>query len=529
MRFPDQKTERISLDGTPNKRLFGSIMADYELKNSITELIDNSFDIWLRSDRQIDLEVSVRLDVDRQLVAIADNAGGVSEGDLQLLITPGGSSNDPDAETIGVFGVGSKRAAVAIAERIEIRTRRGDGRSFQIDITPSWLESPDWSIPAYEIPSIPVGRTVLEFSHLRRQITDNDIEEIRKHLGETYGLLLKLGRAKIKVNNIDILPVTFDNWCYPPNYEPKISWFEVQPDQDRASVVVGVEGGLIGDRDAPATNYGVYVYCNRRLIVKELRTRDVGYDVSTEAGRPHPDASLCRVIVQFEGPAILMPWNSSKTGVISSNPAFQLASPTIVQLCTYFSKISRATKGTWENTVFPHTEGAVVEIEPEMAGSHRRMILPPLPRVRRAAGEKLRERNEQVIQSAPYVVGLIEAIAGADIIMRQRLHTKGRIALVLLDSTFEIAIKEYLVHKRDLFNVRAVNNVLGNRTDCIKLLRSHVELPEYIFSRAEHYYEERNKLTHERATLQVTDPDIELYREAVTDLLTRLYSVIWPG
>jgi hypothetical protein len=59
----------------------------------------------------------------------------------------------------------------------------------------------------------------------------------------------------------------------------------------------------------------VYVYCNHRLVVKELRSREVGYFVTSEAGVPHPDASLCRVSVRLQGPARLMPWNSTKSRI----------------------------------------------------------------------------------------------------------------------------------------------------------------------------------------------------------------------
>jgi hypothetical protein len=62
------------------------------------------------------------------------------------------------------------------------------------------------------------------------------------------------------------------------------------------TVDVRMTAGLIRDQDPELENYGVYFSCNRRLIVKELRVRDVGYFVPGEAGVPHPDASLCRVL-----------------------------------------------------------------------------------------------------------------------------------------------------------------------------------------------------------------------------------------
>jgi HSP90 family molecular chaperone len=69
------------------------------------------------------LSVAITLDAERQLIAVEDNAGGVKQEELRLLIAPGGSRNDPDAELIGIFGVGGKRASIALGEHVEIRTR----------------------------------------------------------------------------------------------------------------------------------------------------------------------------------------------------------------------------------------------------------------------------------------------------------------------------------------------------------------------------------------------------------------------
>ncbi len=526
MRSVDRKTEIAPLDGTPDKKLFWSIMNDYDFKTAITELVDNCFDIWIREGRLNDLAIYVDVDIDRQLVRIKDNAAGVNHAELHNLITPGGSANDPYSETIGVFGVGSKRAAIAIAEYITIQTRYREERSYQIDISPEWLESPTWELAAYQVPDLAASSTFIEFSHLRRTVSQSDVDELRVHLAETYGLLLNKGRSCIFLQGLSIDAITFDHWSYPPEYPPQETLFSVQPEEGR-DVLVEVKAGLISDRDPVKENYGVYVYCNDRLVVKELRTRDVGYNITAEAGRPHPDASLCRVIVHFAGPARLMPWNSSKSNIVPGHPTFRLAAPTIVHLCAYFSRLSRALKNQWDTDVYPYQEGTAVEIPPEEATFPQHIILPPIPRQRSTQVEKLKEQNERQIGLAPYLVGLLEAVAMVDVISRQRLETGNRLALILLDTTFEIAIKEYLVHKRDMFSRQKVDNILGNRTDSIDYLRSKIVLDDDIFRLAEHYYEQRNKLVHERATLQVSDRDIEIYRSVVQRLLTSLYYAIW--
>ena len=108
-----RKTEIEPINGTPVKRMFWSIISDYDLRTGICELVDNALDLWMASGQSRKLQVNISLDVDRQLISIKDTAGGVDEKDLWVLVAPGGSKNDPNAGIIGIFGVGSKRASVA--------------------------------------------------------------------------------------------------------------------------------------------------------------------------------------------------------------------------------------------------------------------------------------------------------------------------------------------------------------------------------------------------------------------------------
>jgi len=123
--------------------MFWSIISDYDLRTGLCELIDNALDSWVVGGEKTRLTIDVGLDPARQLISVTDNAGGVKQSDLRLLIAPGGSLNDPNAEIIGIFGVGGKRAGIALGERVQIRSRFKNEDSFEIDISKEWLETPD--------------------------------------------------------------------------------------------------------------------------------------------------------------------------------------------------------------------------------------------------------------------------------------------------------------------------------------------------------------------------------------------------
>src|SRR5437899_858187 len=117
------KVEVDRLDATPSKRLFLSIIADYDLNRAVCELVDNAIDVWVRGGRTGRVRVAIELDVRQQTIMVEDDAGGVPKADLRFVVGPGETGTRPTDETIGIFGVGSKRAVVALSQDVRITTR----------------------------------------------------------------------------------------------------------------------------------------------------------------------------------------------------------------------------------------------------------------------------------------------------------------------------------------------------------------------------------------------------------------------
>jgi len=293
------------------------------------------------------------------------------------------------------------------------------------------------------------------------------------------------------------------------------------------TVQVEITAGLILDRDPVRENYGVYVYCNDRLITKEVRSRDVGYFVTSEAGVPHPDASLCRAIVKIRGGAKLMPWNSSKSDVNFEHPVFLAIRSALIQLVSHFSSLSRRLKNDWDGQVFRYHDGVVLAMDPVEIRPGNKLVLPPLPRVNKKYIEILKAYNKAHLRDEPWTLGLVEAMAAVDVISRQNLETKNRIALILLDSNFEIALKEFIVHRPDLFppNKIKIPDLFARRQLVISEVTKHIAIDARLLAKANHYYELRNKLIHERATVNVGDSDITNYRKTIERVLAILFKL----
>jgi hypothetical protein len=215
------KRDAGTIDATPSKRIYSSIIADYSLNTGICELVDNSIDQWTKCGRTQPLKVSLRIDADQQSIRVEDNAGGVAYDDLALLVTPGATSGTGSEEQIGVFGVGSKRAVVALGQQVRILTRVPRKKTHLVEYDDVWLEEDDWRLTVFEVTDILPGSTVVDISKLRAKIDARDVTALREHLGATYALLLGPGRVTLSLNDEPIEPRVFDNWAFPPEYSPR--------------------------------------------------------------------------------------------------------------------------------------------------------------------------------------------------------------------------------------------------------------------------------------------------------------------
>lgn len=514
----------ISIDATPQKRLFLSIIADYDLKTAICELVDNSLDHWLDRGRQAELHIDVSLNVDRQSIVVRDNAGGVSREELQLLVAPGASREKIQTGLIGNFGVGGKRAGIALGERVEIQTRNGLAESLEFEITDKWLRRDDWFVDVHPCEELPESSTTVRITQLRQGFDQTHTSDLLRHLAETYANFIG-NQCRIRLNGIELDAVKFNNWAYPKEYGPVKGEFSFSPDEND-SVFVRITGGLILDRDPEEENYGVYFYFNERLILAHEKTHHVGF-LRGHAGVPHPDASLCRVIVEISGLPSLMPWTSSKSGINWSHPVFLEIRERVFSMATRYSKISRRLKDDRENSVFAHTDGAISSMDLKGGGSVKRIVELPVPRGRaKKYSDRILEENEAIFRKQPWTRGLVEAFGFADIAFRRRASTKNRIALIILDSTLEISLKEYLVHQeKEYYSDAKIAELFKSRDKVLKEIEKHAPQTKSDLEMSRHYANLRNKLIHERATVDILDQDVEVYREAIKRVLIELHGV----
>jgi hypothetical protein len=153
----------------PTKAFFVTmIIRDITLEDCILDLIDNSVDGAWRSEGSRPVGLEDRTDLSKYSISIAafpdrfsvqDNCGGMTLDDaLDHAFSFGRRTSDQhDDYSIGVYGIGMKRAIFKLGAEIRIRStydeNNGNRQSFAIPINvPEWMnnDDPPWDFDITE-------------------------------------------------------------------------------------------------------------------------------------------------------------------------------------------------------------------------------------------------------------------------------------------------------------------------------------------------------------------------------------------
>lgn len=512
------------LDAVPSKRLFLSIIADYDLNKSVCELVDNGFDVWTRSGRSAPITIDVILDKDEQSIRVDDNAGGLPRSELSYIVGPGQSGSADTDTTIGIFGVGTKRAVVALAKDVRVRTRHGKGDTFQIEFDDAWLSDEDWRLPLYQVEPIAAGGTQVELQKLRVVLTDEAEEQLRRHLGATYGRFISHPGVTLRLNGTPIVARFFDQWSYPPTYGPRRYRGKMQTPAGRF-VDIEVMAGLSNESSPASGEYGVYFYCNDRLVAPAMKSFEVGF-TKGQAGLPHPKISLTKVIVSMTGDAAEMPWNSSKSDISTKHHTFMALHDWLVDVVKHYASVSRIWMGEWPEKVFAHADGEITDIEIGDFLTAKKSFLPDPPKSRPRYGARVAAANAGVAEAKPYVVGLFEGVVAATAIAKQPLAQKNWLAFAVLDLTLTATFKEYLVNESpEELSDRELEALLQRRRGASDDLKGRIALTAGLWAGIDRFSKMKTDLTYGRATPRVGDAELSEFEAVVNAVLGQLFAV----
>ncbi|MDD4898379.1 MAG: ATP-binding protein [Methanocellales archaeon] len=311
------------IDAAPTKRLFIDILTrDISVKACILDLIDNSVDAYIRNELTDRREI--RLIICKDKFTIFDNCGGIEYNFLKdKVFRFGADLFETDSPTLGIYGIGLKRAILKIGKKILMET--DDGNSFcKIDFDVNeWQKSDDWKIPFeyFENSKLspdekPYTKIVVKDLHdnIKKKFDlDSFITDIKETIHITYTIFIS--------NNIDFY-VNDDNRIEPYILEARYDE-RYSPVKSRDSIE-GVDFEIVcfidpieGRAKRELGKRGWNIFCNKRLILVEDTTETTGWTGSREdLPKYHSIYNEFRgaVFIESKDPSKL-PLNTSKTGL----------------------------------------------------------------------------------------------------------------------------------------------------------------------------------------------------------------------
>ncbi len=339
----------------PTKTFFVTMITrDITFEDCIFDLIDNSVDGASRSEGKHPINLDNRADLSKYRISIVassdkfsitDNCGGMTLNDAADHAFSFGrrASKAYDAYSIGVYGIGMKRAAFKLGRRINVRstfTDTDDSRTtfaVPIDVT-EWLSNDDplWDFDIDDAEHLDENGVEVVVQKLTREAqtalgNPGFIENLRRMIARDYSLYLKRG-LNILINNqvIKGMPIELrksdDIVPMRDNYEDELE-DEGSPEDNRVSVeiIAGMaapppESTEPDEKIDGEKGFGWYVVCNGRIVLAADKSAVSGWGTSDWPQWHRQYTGFIGIVLFTASNAAALPLTTTKRSVdVSSN------------------------------------------------------------------------------------------------------------------------------------------------------------------------------------------------------------------
>lgn len=328
---------------SPTKQFFVSMLTrDISLSDAILDLVDNCLDGALRTtdgDVVNYAQYSVNIKFDKNHFEIADNCGGIPREIAKNYAFKMGRDPDDDrdseTETIGMYGVGMKRAIFKMGKNALVWTRF-EGDSYEVPITSEWLDNKEWNpLPINESraateDAIEAG-TKIHIKELYEGVSKHFSNiafenEVKTAISEHFTMFIQRGLT-IDINGVVIEPVRVEVLVYEEENSPAPYVYRKTIDDVIVSITVGLNTGKSLDDDDGESDFlsdrssstaGWTVLCNDRAVIVGDKSRLTGWG----DGIPlyHPQFAIITGIIEFRSK------NANKLPVTTTKRALDTSS-----------------------------------------------------------------------------------------------------------------------------------------------------------------------------------------------------------
>ena len=349
-----QTSPREKAQASPTKAFFvHMITRDITLADSILDLIDNSVDgAWRHTGSQpIGLSTGpdlspyrIHITATPQRFVITDNCRGITLDDaVNYAFTFGRTASAPHNDySIGIYGIGMKRAAFKLGHQIHIRstyTAPDHTRTtFRVPISVTeWLkdDKPPWDFDIEDAPPLQhdgVEIIVDPLTDAAKSSFDNPafLQNLRRTIARDY--LLHLNRGLTVSLNETTVPPARINLRSGTDFVPVRHQYEDTHGKDH--VLVEIVGGMAApppedihpaEDEEGDKRFGWYVVCNGRIVLAADKTHVSGWG-TPDWPQWHRQYSGFVGLIFFTSPnTVALPLTTTKRSIDTSSPVFARA------------------------------------------------------------------------------------------------------------------------------------------------------------------------------------------------------------
>ena len=383
-----QQDKYDSVDASPVKSFFVTMLTrDIQLEEAILDLLDNCVDGILRSKGSNGTKpyggFKADIDFDSDSFTISDNCGGIP-WDLHNYAFKMGRSPDRPSDapgSVGVYGIGMKRAIFKIGKHCLISTRNAEDQ-YEVEITPAWLiDEATWKIPVneadistdYDGTTIVVGELYPGIAKTFGEGAKSFSSELKRMIATHYAFIIEKG-FEVKVNGEPVRPrttnIVYDDTARDDAIRPFI--FKTTTDGVDVYLTVGFtrplpsESEIEDELEAPkysSIEAGWTILCNDRAVLYCDRSELTGWG---EAGVPRYHTQFIAIsgIVDFrsEDPSKL-PTTTTKRGIDASSPLYLQVKNKMREGMSIFTDYTNKWKGKGEESKRYIEQGIPLSLE----------------------------------------------------------------------------------------------------------------------------------------------------------------------
>tara|TARA_R110000772_G_scaffold140721_6_gene249869 strand:- start:3398 stop:4810 length:1413 start_codon:yes stop_codon:yes gene_type:complete len=358
-------------DFSPSKRFFVNMLTrDISLEDAVLDLLDNCMDGVIRTEDQATSDGEVdysnywaKIYFDANSFRIKDNCGGIPKEKIKYAFRIGKPSEaDEHLKTVGMYGVGMKRALFKMGFTSTIDTQHAHDDSFSVKINEQWLsDSNEWTIPVTPKLSLDdINGTEIKILDLYESISKkfrstDFLREFKDCVRQTYSYIIEKG-FKVFIND-ELVEADSINLIYesPGKAGGSIAPYIYQGDIDGVNVelTVGFYRPSLSEEEQEeelvrpkfnSNDAGWTIICNDRVVLYKDKSRLTGWGVS---GIPSYHTQFIGIagMVFINGDPSKLPLTTTKRGIDASSDLYLKIKDHMMEGMKLFTSYTNAWKG----------------------------------------------------------------------------------------------------------------------------------------------------------------------------------------